>query len=745
VASEPPPAAGRAAPRVVVLIRLEVHMLALRPTLVGVALGVLASGCARGPEPPRVASGHLTIDRLLEFRHPGQPAWSPDGSRIAYVWDQGGVQNLWTLDAHASPTPAPRQVTRFEFGTIDGPWWDRDGARLYFVHDGDLWQAPVDGGPASAVWKTPVLEDQAVPSPDGRRVAFVRGDAVGVPDWQRTEGDLWVRTMADGREVRLTHGLGVVSAPAWSPDGTYLAFALSKVTPHSEAPAYSGAKILYTRVDHGPSTPAFVPASGGTVTRLPPSPSWDTSPLWLDRGRLLVHRVLDDNKTRELMVADVPSGRTQVIYREVDPLFWSLGFVAPDPVVSPDGRLVAFVSDRDGWDHLYIVPSAGGGARQVTTGHYEVRHPAWSPDSRVVAFDRSAEDAPGVRQVAVAVVGSGLTDIRVRDLTAGRGTNIAPLWAPDSRRVLYQHADSQHSADLFVKDSGPPPADAARLTDSMPPEVDRGAFVAPELVGYRAADGRKVPAYLFVPRGLDRSKKHPAIIWVHGDGINQNYDGWHVERNYAVYYSFHQYLLQKGYVVLAPDYRGSIGYGREWRQQVYMDVGGKDAQDAISGADYLKTLPYVDADRIGIWGLSYGGFFTLIALTDRPTTFRCGIDVAGVPDFGMWYVDPGGSWVTSRMGTPADNPAVYERAAPINRMDRLARPLLILHGTSDVNVPFVESVRLVDVLLKLHKDFGVMVYPGEFHYFQRAHVLRDAWKRSEAFFDQHLAAGQSRR
>ena len=155
--------------------------------------------------------------------------------------------------------------------------------------------------------------------------------------------------------------------------------------------------------------------------------------------------------------------------------------------------------------------------------------------------------------------------------------------------------------------------------------------------------------------------------WVHGDGINQNYDGWHVQRNYAVYYSYHQYLLQQGYVVFAPDYRGSIGYGRDWRNGVYMDVGGNDAKDAWMGANYLKTLPYVDGDRIGIWGLSYGGFFTLIAVTDQPTLFRAAVDVAGVADYVMYYHDPyNNDWTEGRMGTPAENPKVYAKASPIS-------------------------------------------------------------------------------
>ena len=182
---------------------------------------------------------------------------------------------------------------------------------------------------------------------------------------------------------------------------------------------------------------------------------------------------------------------------------------------------------------------------------------------------------------------------RSTTITSGRGTNIAPQWSPDGTRLVYQHTDPQNSADLFV-DRRHRRAKPVRLSDSMPAAIDRSALVEPELVHYPGPDGQQVPAWLFVPKNLDRTKKHPAIVWIHGDGVNQNYDGWHVQRNYAVYYSFHQYLLQQGYVVIAPDYRGSIGYGTAWREGVYMDVGGKDAKDAWMAANYLKTLPYVD-------------------------------------------------------------------------------------------------------------------------------------------------------
>jgi dipeptidyl aminopeptidase/acylaminoacyl peptidase len=329
----------------------------------------------------------------------------------------------------------------------------------------------------------------------------------------------------------------------------------------------------------------------------------------------------------------------------------------------------------------------------------------------------------------------------VTTLTTGRGTNTDGQWSPDGRMLVYQHTDPQNSADLYVVDASTPGAKPVRLTDSMPQGINREALVEPRLVHYPGPDGQQVPAYLFVPKNLDRTRKHPAIVWVHGDGVNQNYDGWHIQRNYAVYYSFHQYLLQQGYVVIAPDYRGSIGYGSAWREGVYMDVGGKDFRDAAMVAGYLKTLPYVDADRIGIWGLSYGGFFTLLAVTEMPKTFRAAVDVAGVADYAMYYEDPyHGGWTVSRIGTPEQNPQVYAQASPLSHVDRLERPLLVLHGTADVNVPYLHSVRLIDALLKNKKGPLVefMTYPGEFHYFTREHVLKDAWTRVDQFFARWL-------
>ena len=671
------------------------------------------------------ATSALTIEQLLDIRHPSNPIWTPDGRAVLFVWDRAGVSGVFLASADGG---APPRQLKDAGPSLNGAFWSRDGHAILVPKDGDLWRVPLDGSPATPVWTTRELESNIIAAPDASRVAFVRN------------GEIVVRSLEDGAETRVARDERSIGALSWSPDGQHLVFtAGARAIRHDQTPAYSGSKIIYTTIENVPGETLVVAAAGGSPKTLPVG-GGPGQRRWLDASRFLYERTSADFKRRTTFAADINGSEPQVINEIVEEKFWSMtGDAGANAQPSPDGKWIAFLSDRDGWDHLYVMPARGGTPIQITRGRFEAWRPQWSPDSRRIAFDANQPDHYGTRHLYIATINGQPARAVIEAVTSGRGTNIAPQWSPDGSRLVYQHTDAQNSADLFVID--PATKKRARLSDSLPAAIDRSALVAPEVVHYPGPDGQQVPAYLFVPKGLDRTKKHPVVVWIHGDGVNQNYDGWHVQRNYAVYYSFHQYLLQKGYIVIAPDYRGSIGYGRAWREAVHMDVGGKDAQDAWMVTNYLKTLPYVDIDRVGVWGLSYGGFFTLIAVTDQPQMFRAAVNVAGVVDYAMYYEDPyHGGWTASRIGTPEQNPAVYANASPISKIGRLETPLLVLHGTADVNVPYLHSVRLIDEVMKKGKSHLVefMTYPGEFHYFTREHVLRDAWTRVDRFFDRHL-------
>jgi dipeptidyl aminopeptidase/acylaminoacyl peptidase len=690
-------------------------------------------------------SAKLTIEQLIEIKHPTDPLWSPDGKHVAFTWDRAGVSNLYvaSADGHGQPVA----LTSFSEGQVGEAFWSHDSQTVYFPHNGDLWQVATGGGVPKPAWTTPANESDIVLSPDGTRVAFVRR-STEVAEGEVHKSELVVRSLADGSESVVAQDNVSITRPIWSPDGASLAYTAGfKTINHDETPGYSGRKIIYRIWEYVPGQIYAVKIAGGQAVGIG-VPGEYGGLAWIDATHLVFDGQTKDFKKYSIFVVDTADGKPHSIHDITEEQFWSIpdwGEAGAQPWPSPDGKWIAFLSDEDGWDHLYVMPSAGGKAVQITKGHFEAWRPAWSHDSTRVAFDANEADRPGDRHVGIANIGGDPSQATVTYVTSGNGTNIEPHWSADDKHLVYQHTDTRNSADFFAIEAKAN-AKAVRLCDSMPSGIDKSQFVEPQFVHFPGADGKPVPGWLFVPKNLDRTKKHPAIIWIHGDGVNQNYDGWHVQRNYAVYYSFHQYLLQQGYVVFAPDYRGSIGYGRDWRNGVSMDVGGKDAKDAWMSAYYLKTLPYVDADRIGVWGLSYGGFFTLIAMTDQPKLFRAGVDVAGVVDYVMYYSDPyHGDWTASRIGTPEQNPKVYANASPISHIDRLERPLLVLHGTSDVNVPYLESVWLIDEALKKGKGdlLSYMMYPGEFHYFTRAHVLLDAWHRVDDFFAVHLQ-GKSR-
>lgn len=673
--------------------------------------------------PAEPARGSITIERIAAIKYPTAPAWSPDGRRVAFLWDAAGKQDLFIV------TPGERPVALTDFAVdphlltadISGFAWVSD-TEILLGKDGQLWSASVATRQASRVPGTLGDAGAFTVSPDRTLLAFLR------------RGQIWSASVTARTERQLTYLPSDLSpsVPVFSPDGRWLAFTASRGGLEPEDLPWNGPLVRSMTTVTRERRVGVVAVQGGDIAWLPTQGAVSGLQFAGD-GAVVYQEVSPDGKTREIKT--FRSGQPpRVLWRDHDEKWWSPTNRDVKLLVSPDGKSVAFVSDRTGWIHVYVMPVDGSSeARALTSGNFGTGLGSWSPDSRRLAYHRSADGNQMERFIDVVDVASG----RITPLVGARGVNLDPQFGPDGRSVVFQRTDVQNSLDLYVartEGSGVP----VRLSDSMPEGLNREELVEPEPVFFPSRlDGKSVPSTLIVPRNLDKSQRHPAIVWIHGSGSDQNFIGWH-PGSYRMYYSVTQYLVQQGYVVLTPDYRGSSGYSREWATGVHMGLGVSDTADVASGADYLKTLDYVDPDRIGVWGLSYGGYLTLQALNADPQLWRCGINVAGVVDWATY----GAGYTTPRLGTPAENPDIYRVSAPIYHMDKLERPLFILHGTNDRNVAFRDSLRVIDVLLKLGKPFEMGMYPGEIHFFRREHILRDAWRRVEDFFDAHLKHGE---
>jgi dipeptidyl aminopeptidase/acylaminoacyl peptidase len=270
------------------------------------------------------------------------------------------------------------------------------------------------------------------------------------------------------------------------------------------------------------------------------------------------------------------------------------------------------------------------------------------------------------------------------------------------------------------------------VTTSPTPEWLAFPWLDPKLVTFRARDGKMVPARLYLPEmlGKARDPRRPAVIFIHGAGYLQN-----AHRYWSAYYReymFHHLLAERGYVVLDVDYRGSAGYGRDWRTAIGRHMGGKDLEDVLDAASYLAADHGVDAARIGTYGGSYGGFLTLMALFTSPSTFAAGAALRPVTDWAH-YNHP---YTSNILNAPPDDPEAYRRSSPIYFAEGLAAPLLICHGMIDDNVHFQDSVRLAQRLIELRKeDWELAVYPVEKHAFEEETSWADEYRRILKLFE----------
>jgi dipeptidyl aminopeptidase/acylaminoacyl peptidase len=445
--------------------------------------------------------------------------------------------------------------------------------------------------------------------------------------------------------------------------------------------------------------------------------------VWNEQGtHAVVQARATDNKDRWILALDPATGATRVLFTEHDDA-WIGGPGAFNFGWLKNGEDVYFESERDGYAHLYKVAFAGGEPKQLTSGKFEVTSVELSNDGTKFYLTTS-EVGPGERHFySMSVEGGARTQI-----TKEPGNHRA-LLSPDQRWMSDVYSYTNKPPELFVA-ANQPGAAMQKLTDSPSKEFWDYKWLDVPIVQVPARDGAKVPARFYKPANYRRGG--PAVIFVHGAGYTQN-----VHRYWASYsheYLFHHFLMEHGYMVLDMDYRASSGYGRDWRAAIYRHMGGKDLDDNVDGAKWLVEQG-ADPKRIGLYGGSYGGFITLMALFTSPDTFAAGAALRPVTDWAHYNH----GYTANILNIPQKDAEAYKQSSPIYFANGLKGALLICHGMVDTNVFFQDSVRLIQKLIELHKEnWSVAVYPVEDHGFVQASSWADEYKRIFKLFEENL-------
>jgi dipeptidyl aminopeptidase/acylaminoacyl peptidase len=447
-----------------------------------------------------------------------------------------------------------------------------------------------------------------------------------------------------------------------------------------------------------------------------------------------------DNKDRWFVTVDPATGKATVIDGLHDDAWireQSVGGAAGGGLGGgagiawlPDNKRFLFLSEKTGYMHLYSVDmsAAAPAAKALTSGAWEVTAAGLSQDQSTVYLTTS-EVHPGERHFYTLPVDGG-TPTRITTMTGSNDVTVSP----DEKTLAVLYSYSTKPPELYVMPFAAG-AKAVPITTSPSEEWRAFKWIDPKVITYTARDGAAVYARLYTPEmiGAKRDPKKPAVIFVHGAGYLQNaHKYW---STYYREYMFHNLLASRGYVVLDPDYRASSGYGRDWRTAIYRHMGGKDLEDVVDGAQFLVKTERVDPKRIGVYGGSYGGFITLMAMFTTPDVFAAGAALRPVTDWSHYNH----GYTSDILNVPQNDPEAYKQSSPIYFAEGLKGRLLICHGMVDTNVFFQDSVRLIQRLIELRKEnWSIAPYPVENHGFTEETSWADEYKRILGLFEETL-------
>jgi len=766
--------------------------------LLGLALlPALATGSAEAQQPFDLSVKNIMRGPELYGREPGQVRFTADGQWIYFRWLEPGAK--WNADLKsyrvaARAGAAPELVSDAHMDSV-APLLatgrrNKAGTLEVFSASGDLWLRSRTRGSVShrRITQTNSFEGDVKFSLDEREVFFVRdgnafafelatgltrqltdirsgsaprdpeaakGQRGALADQQRQlfevirdelEQDSLQAAQRKATEARRLPVVWIPQAErigsiSVSPDGKSAlisTFTPAQGTKGSDVPDFINAdgypRMIPGRTKvgdaQGTQKAGHLDLATGKVTWIELTP--DKKPAggaqlgdWSDDGKhALLFVTSADFKNRYLWAVASAGGSATMVDALRDeawvngPCFGCIGW-------TPQGK-AWWVSEETGYSHLYAANPDGSAKVALTSGSWEVLQVDRAADN--VHFHLvTSEPSPFTRQ-AYRMAMTGGTRTR---LTTGDGGH-APVVSPvDANVMATVYSTPNTPPELFLARAGA--AQMAQLTTSTTAEFRSYAWKVPPIVMLDGEDGTKVPARIYEPKAFGKPSNGGAVIFVHGAGYLHNVHNWW--SSYSREYMFHHLLAERGYTVLDIDYRGSAGYGRDWRTAIYRWMGGKDLDDHVSGSKYLTRTHGIAPERIGIYGGSYGGFMTLMALFTKDQYFGAGAALRSVTDWASYN-----HGYTGRiLNLPQDDKESYKKSSPIWFAEGLKDPLLIAHGMVDVNVQFQDVVHLSQRLIELEKtDWEMAVYPVEDHGFVRPSSWHDEYRRILELFERTI-------
>ena len=710
-----------------------VPMLLLAPAIAGAQL---SHSSGTGPASPAGTRARvLPIPAVMSAPFASEIEGTPSG-RFAWIVTQQGAHAVYVGDATTGVATRVANWPKDDGQDLTDLSLSRDGRVVAFVRgqpfnrirenpnptsdpagaEQDVWVSVAGAAPRKVGWGwAPRV------APGGQQVVFQRDSTLMVAD-----------VGAAAMNVRpLFKARGVNQDARWSPDGARVAFTSNRGT-HAFVGVYDVTKRA--------------------ITWMSPSTDRDGDARWSPDGRRLlfvrttagaaigVSLMAPAGNTFAFHIADPTSGTARQLWRSARG--GRLGAPGVEQTLSWIGGRVLFSAELDGWHHLYALDAdtsaaAAPAPRALTSGKCEVDGAAIARDgatvwasTNCVTTDTSDVDRKHIWRIDVAS-GQGAM------ATPGQHIEFAPVTAGD--RVAFLESEPHMPAKARLLDATAKARDIAG-GPKAPATFPAAELIVPRQVVFTSADGTPIHGQLFMPNDAAASAKRPAIIFMHGGPVRQMVLGFAPRGYYSGAYAMNQHLASKGYVVLSVNYRGGIGYGREFREPAKLGARGAiEYEDIVAGAKFLQARPEVDAAKIGLWGGSYGGYQTALGMGRNPEIFKAGVDLHGVHDWFAHYRQMGRP-VNVPPGAAGDSLTRLARASsPVCCVENIKGPMLLVQGDDDRNVPFEQTTSFVELLRRNDKPYELMVLPDEVHGF----LLHASWVRvfeaASDFFDRKLA------